>query len=250
MKIDGSLATGLKSMVVDAYTQINQGGIGIHITNQGYAQLVSVFTVCTQDGILCESGGFCSITNSNSSFGTYGLRADGKSSVLYSGLTNGIDQVGNVIVVDGLGTTQPVVTDAVSFDGGTTLYTIYDATTVTGGQSSLTLAVDVAVPIPDGTSATFYQRSSINASSHTFEYVGTGNSLATALPQAGGMPIQANEVVQSSGGEVIYTSTDQRGDFRVGDQLTINGVLGTITGEAFDKSLFAVMTPYILAIEG
>jgi hypothetical protein len=64
MKIDGSLASGLRSMVVDAYTQINQGGIGIHITNRGYAQLVSVFTVCTQDGILCESGGFCSITNS------------------------------------------------------------------------------------------------------------------------------------------------------------------------------------------
>jgi hypothetical protein len=64
------------------------------------------------------------------------------------------------------------------------------------------------------------------------------------------VPVPANEVVQTTGGEVIYTSTDQRGDFRVGDQLTINGVLGTITGEAFDRSLFAVMTPYILAIEG
>ena len=56
--------------------------------------------------------------------------------------------------------------------------------------------------------------------------------------------------MQTNGGEVVYTSTDQRGDFRVGDQLTINAVQGTITGEAFDKSLFAVMTPYILAIEG
>jgi hypothetical protein len=250
MKIDGSLATGLRSMVVDAYTQINQGGIGIHITNQGYAQLVSVFTVCTQDGILCESGGFCSITNSNSSFGTFGLRADGKSTMLFAGTTNGVNQTGNVIVIDGLGTTQPVVTNAVSFDGGVTLYTIYDTTPVTAGQSSVTLAVEITIPIPDGTPATFYQRSSINASSHTFEYVGTGNNLATALPQAGGIPVPANEVVQTAGGEVIYTSTDQRGDFRVGDQLTINGVLGTITGEAFDKSLFAVMTPYILAIEG
>jgi hypothetical protein len=65
MRIDGSLTTGLKSMVVDAYTQVNQGGIGIEILNQGYAQLVSVFTVCCSYGILCQSGGTCSITNSN-----------------------------------------------------------------------------------------------------------------------------------------------------------------------------------------
>ena len=61
---------------------------------------------------------------------------------------------------------------------------------------------------------------------------------------------QANEVVQTDGGSVVYTSTDQRGDFRIGDQLTINGAAGTITGDTFDKALFAVLTPYILAIEG
>ena len=249
MKIDGSLAGGLKSMVLDAYTQINQGGIGIHLVNQAYAQLVSIFTVCTEDGILVESGAYCSITNSNSSFGTFGLRADGKSPLLYSGLSNGVDQTGTEIVVDGL-SQRPAVNDAVSFDGGTTLYTIYSATALVGTESTLTLASDVLVAIPNNTAANFYQRSTINASSHTFEFVGSGNNLATATPRAGGIPVQENEVVQTNGGEVVYTSTDQRGDFRVGDQLTINAVQGTITGEAFDKSLFAVMTPYILAIEG
>jgi hypothetical protein len=249
MKIDGNLAGGLKSMVSDAYTQINQGGIGVHIVNRGYAQLVSIFTVCTQDGVLVESGGYCSITNSNSSFGTFGLRADGKSSVLYSGVSNGVDQTGTEIVVDGL-SQRPAVNDAVSFDGGTTLYTIYSATALVGTESTLTLASDVLVAVPNNTAADFYQRSTINASSHTFEFVGSGNNLATATPRAGGIPDQENEVVQTNSGEVVYTSTDQRGDFRVGDQLTINAVQGTITGEAFDKSLFAVMTPYILAIEG
>ena len=39
MKIDGSKAIGpTKSMVVDSYTQYNQGGIGVSITNEGYAQ--------------------------------------------------------------------------------------------------------------------------------------------------------------------------------------------------------------------
>jgi len=249
MRVDGSLASGLRSMVLDAYTQINQGGIGIHIINQGYAQLVSIFTVCCSEAILCEGGGFCSVTNSNSSFGDFGLVADGKSGVLYSGLSNGVDQEGDVIVIDGL-SQKPSVNDAVSFDGGITLYTIYDATPLVGGQSSVTIARDVFAPVPDNTSATFYQRSQITSSSHTFEYVGTGTNLATALPQAGGTPIPANEVVQINGGEVIYTSTDQKGDFRIGDQLTINGVQGTITGDTFNKALFAVLTPYILAIEG
>ena len=49
---------------------------------------------------------------------------------------------------------------------------------------------------------------------------------------------------------MVYTSTDQIGDFRIGNDLTINGSTGTITGETFDKALFAVITPYVLAIEG
>jgi hypothetical protein len=147
-------------------------------------------------------------------------------------------------------TQDPVVNTAVSFDAGVTLYTIYNVVQVAGSTWILELPDTTLVPIPDNTPAVFYQRSQITTSSHTFEYVGTGNNLGNALPQDGGVPIQANEIVQENGGEIIFTSTDQRGDFRVGSQLTINGPQGTITGEAFDKSLFAVMTPYILAIEG
>jgi hypothetical protein len=47
LKIDGNHSIGpTKSMVVDSYTQYNQGGIGVSITNEGYAQLVSLFTIC------------------------------------------------------------------------------------------------------------------------------------------------------------------------------------------------------------
>jgi hypothetical protein len=99
-------------------------------------------------------------------------------------------------------------------------------------------------------SVSFHQPSYISASGHTFEYVGSGNELATALPYAGGVPIQLNEVIQQGGGQVYFTSTDQQGDFRIGTELLFNRVDGTITGETFNKSLFAVMTPYILAIEG
>jgi len=88
MRVDGAHVNGLRSMVVDAYTQYNQGGIGIHHKNRGNTQLVSVFTICCDVAVLCESGGFCSLTNSNSSFGNYGLKADGVSSSLYSGKIN------------------------------------------------------------------------------------------------------------------------------------------------------------------
>ena len=87
MKIDGDIVIGpLKSMVVDSYTQYNQGGIGVSITNSAYAQLVSIFTICDNIAIYCGSGGACDLTNSNSSFGTFGMVADGVSPVQYSGI--------------------------------------------------------------------------------------------------------------------------------------------------------------------
>jgi hypothetical protein len=97
MRVDGSLVEGLKSMVVDAYTQYNQGGIGIHMLNRGYTQLVSVFTICTDIAILCEDGGFCSVTNSNSSFGNFGLVSVGASEPLYYGTVQSAGTGGQIV---------------------------------------------------------------------------------------------------------------------------------------------------------
>jgi hypothetical protein len=108
----------------------------------------------------------------------------------------------------------------------------------------------VAENIRTGSRVSFHQGSYISSSGHTFEYVGAGDVLATALPYLGGVPIQENEVTELRGGKVYFTSTDQLGDFRIGTGLVINRVDGTITGRTFNKALFAVMTPYILAIEG
>jgi len=249
MRVNGGLASGLKSMVVDAFTQINQGGLGIHILNEGYAQLVSVFTICCSTGILVESGGTCSITNSNTSFGDYGLVADGALPYINPGLSDGVDQSGSIINLKGLAE-KPTVNQSISFDDGITVNDIWEVSDLVGDTCTVTVAIPYLIAIPDNTPCVFRVRSVINASGHTFEYVGTGTDLITALPQAGGVPNPANQVVKLNNGQVIYTSTDQRGDFKVGDNLTINGSTGTISGDTFDKSLFAVMTPYILAIEG
>jgi hypothetical protein len=249
MYVDGSKVGGLRSMVLDAYTQFNQGGTGIHIDNQGYAQLVSIFSICCEVGVLCTNGGFCSVTNSNSSFGTYGLKADGVSPVKYTGRTNRVNQTGREIVIANLDR-RPVVNDAVSFNNGQTFFTVELATEPENGQSTVRLLENVVNPIPNNTTASFYSRSLITASSHTFEYVGTGTNLFEAVPELGGIPIQENEVIELNGGKVFYTSTDQIGDFRIGGELLINRSDGTISGRTFDRSLFAVLTPYILAIEG
>ena len=87
MKIDGSKSLGpFKSMVTDSFTQYNSNGIGVSITNDGYAQIVSMFTINSDVGIFCGSGGQCDVTNSNSSFGNFGLISDGVGARKYTGI--------------------------------------------------------------------------------------------------------------------------------------------------------------------
>lgn len=138
MRVDGDDVMGLKSMVVDAFTQYNQGGIGIHMLNRGNTQLVSVFTICCDVGFLCESGGFCSITNSNSSFGNYALRADGVSTALYSGVTKETTS-GRTFTLDNL-VVRPNIGDAVSFSGIDGYYTVASSTEFTVGATDIAYA--------------------------------------------------------------------------------------------------------------
>jgi hypothetical protein len=83
MKINGNHATAstigadLKCMVCDSFTQYNEAGIGVSVTNNGYAQLVSIFTINCDIAIYCDTGGQCDLTNSNSSFANFGLYAGG-----------------------------------------------------------------------------------------------------------------------------------------------------------------------------
>ena len=75
----------LKSMVCDSFTQYNENGIGVSITNEGYAQLVSIFTINNNIAIYVDTGGQCDLTNSNSSFGNFGLYAVGLGATQYTG---------------------------------------------------------------------------------------------------------------------------------------------------------------------
>ena len=324
------------TMSVDSYTQYNQGGIGVSITNGAYAQLVSIFTICDDIAIFTGSGGQCDITNSNSSFGTFGLVSDGvgdqttgsiyhytgfanteaaagQDTIVVSGIgsyrpydgqalyfgelyntvqsitvtdggsgytspptvtigdpsgPNGITAEASANVVDGVVTSIDIISTgnqyltppAISFTGGggvgaaatANLYPIYytleSATLPSAGISTVVLNQNLNNTVGAGTTVYFTRLSLQITSSHSFEWVGSGNDIFRAKPALGGVVIQENEVVKRNGGEVVYTSTDQAGNFKIGDDLTINQLTGTITGRAFSQSLLNTVTPLIIAL--
>jgi hypothetical protein len=429
LKIDGKYAIGrTKSMVTDSFTQYNQGGIGVSITNEGYAQLVSLFTICDDIAVYCGSGGACDLTNSNSSFGNYALVADGVGPKKYTGIvtssasansdtfvldlnvptlnvttatydnvtglttitvdSNHNFNVGMGVTISGLGftctsgpgivtypsgnsgyifevaaipsstsfevyvgvstlqhtydsggvvkihTTRPFDGQVIYFEnlyytidgivvssGGTgytgnaqvtigapssswginatavaevqngsvisvemvssgrgygstppsvsfsmpsvginsatgtaqlipTYYVIQKSTPVVSGICTITLTDNVPYAVGVGTTVPFFKQSRILASGHSLEYVGSGINIASALPQNGGVPIQENETDARNGGLVVFTSTDQSGNFRIGDGVVINQQTGTVSGTFYSKSLFSTMTPFILALGG
>ena len=429
MKIDGRHSIGpTKSMVLDSYTQYNQGGVGVSITNEGYAQLVSLFTICNDVAVYCGSGGACDLTNSNSSFGNYGLVGDGVGPRKYTGVvtsyasansdtfvlnvstptlnvsnavytnTTGVTTIttssahnfsvgmgvsisglqftctgiggtviypsgdkgyifeiasiptttsfsinvgvsttpnqvyvsggtvknnivrpydGQVVYLDdlfytvnrvvvssgGTGyTSTPTVTIsppstswgiqaqavAVISNGSVTgfeiisngrgytsnptieigapnvgintaiasaqllpnYYTINSSTPISSGICTITLTDNVPYAVGVGTSVSFFKQSRVLASGHSFEYIGSGVTIASCLPSTGGVAIQDNETDARNGGLVVFTSTDQSGNFRIGDGVAINQQTGTISGTFYSKSLFSTMTPFILALGG
>ena len=124
MRIDGNHSIGpTKSMVLDSYTQYNQGGIGVSITNEGYAQLVSLFTICPDTAVFCGTGAACDLTNSNASFGNYGLVSDGVGSKKYTGIiTQTSEANSDTFVIDV--STSPVAISTASYSNTTGLTTI------------------------------------------------------------------------------------------------------------------------------
>jgi hypothetical protein len=428
LKIDGSKSIGpTKSMVVDSYTQYNQGGIGVSITNEGYAQLVSLFTICDEIAVFTGSGSACDLTNSNSSFGNFGLVSDGVGPRKYTGIittaasadsdtfvldlnvptlgvqtatydnnvgiititttTNHNFNVGMGVTIAGLGftcpsgpgiatfpsgnfgyifevaaigaansfsayvgvstlahtyvsggtvkinvirpfdgqvvfldelyftvggvtvgsggtgytenvditfsapsepwgvpatavgevtngsvtsvemvsngrgyTTAPTVTFASPNSGintatGTanlipTYYSILRSTPISAGICTIVVNDNVPYAVGVGSTVPFFKQSRILASGHSLEYIGSGTNINNALPNQGGVAIQENEIAMRNGGLVVFTSTDQSGNFRIGDGVVINQQTGTISGTFYSKSLFSTMTPFILALGG
>ena len=259
LKIDGSRATGNKSMISSQFTQVNQGGKGVHILNDGYSQLVSIYGIFCDVAFLAESGGSASMGNCNVNFGNKALVANGKGSLAMSGVLQGTGSayqntlnVKNISVNTSLSVSSTVpyagLIMKISGDNPDTYYSVMSATPLVNGNTVVTFANSNTTSFSDGTSVSFYQQSQLRASGQTFEFVGAGTTI-NAIPRLGGVANSANQITTIAEGAIFATSTDEAGNFSVGD-LILNQGTATISGRTFTKSLFAVMTPYILALEG
>ena len=379
MKINGDHATAstqgndLKCMVCDSFTQYNENGIGVSITNNGYAQLVSIFTINCDIGIYCDSGGSCDLTNSNSSFGNIGLKAVGIGSTEFTGTVGtyppnrgqtGVDAGSDIVAFENIGgsrrpydgqtlffkinltnypesaafavgdgiiqapmvevqevrvsyggsdysaaspptviirdvndnsqqpkgpqgiiaelspTVDPVTGAITAIDvvnsgrnylstqnlevfidgeprpGKATAevvtrpiyYAVDSATENSAGITTVTFTEFIPYQLFGGEQVSFRRISRILTSSHSFEYIGTGTDINTATPFTGGVPIKANEIVALDGAQIPFTSTDQKGNFDIGEGFQINQPTSTIRGRDFSKAIQAEVTPLILAL--
>ena len=131
-----------------------------------------------------------------------------------------------------------------------TYYSIKESTPISSGICTITINENVPYALGVGNTVPFFRQSRTLASSHSFQYIGSGVDPVSSLPSRGGVTIQENEVVNRNGGLVIYTSTDQGGNFRIGEGVIIDQISGTIAGNFYSKSLFANVTPLILALGG
>ena len=375
MKINGDHATGstlgndLKSMVCDSFTQYNENGIGVSITNNAYAQLVSIFTINCDIGIYVDTGGSCDLTNSNSSFGNFGLYAVGIGSTEFTGTVGtypptrgqtGVDAGSDIVTFTSIGgsrrpydgqtlffkinlnnypdtvgsgiiqapmvdiqevrvsyggsdysaaspptviirdandnsqqpkgpqgiiaelspTVDPVTGAITAIDvvnsgrnylstqnlevfidgeprpGKATAevvtrpiyYAVDSATENSAGFSTVTFTEFIPYALFGTEQVSFRRISRILTSSHSFEYIGSGIDINTATPFNGGVPIKANEVVALDGAQIPFTSTDQKGNFDIGEGFQINQPTSTIRGRDFSKAIQAEVTPLILAL--
>jgi hypothetical protein len=131
-----------------------------------------------------------------------------------------------------------------------TYYSVKSSTPLSAGISTVTFNENLPYSVGIGSTVPFYKQSRVLASSHSFEYIGSGCDPVSSLPSRGGVMKQENEVDNRNGGLVIYTSTDQGGNFRIGEGVVIDQITGTISGNFYSKSLFANVTPLILALGG
>ena len=127
-------------------------------------------------------------------------------------------------------------------------YTLESATLPSAGVSTITLNTNLNNTVSVGTTVYFSRLSLQITSSHSFQWVCSGNNILSAKPALGGVVSTENEIVKTDGGEIIYTSTDQAGNFRIGDGIVINQLTGTITGRSYSQSILSTVTPLIVAL--
>jgi len=235
------------AMLFDSCTFIVPNSKGIVITEGGRAEWLNSFIYFAQQGIEAYAG----------TTGTFG---DGKTKIQLSGIT-GTFLAGDVVTftsTDGSTVTNCTVesvsgSDTLIVDGRYDGLDGFDFTpqsivATTGSGATATSIIrydrkDFGAEMRSIASANVYGQFGIRAdgpdvrlrmSSHDFGYIGAGKKFDNNDNDVA----QANEVVEVNGGRVFYNSTDQYGDYRIGDLFYVDQDTGAVTfsGGTFDVS--------------
>ena len=159
-------------------------------------------------------------------------------------------QVGPLIAVDSsdstLGSANVIkVGSNVVFAGDTSKYYRVSAVSETNTSARtalirLTESVTSGRAIADNEEADITTGfSNVRLTGHDFLNIGTGGFADTNYPgDASQAADQSDEITETDGGRVYFSSTDQNGDFRVGDLFRIEQATGvaTLNADAFDLS--------------
>jgi hypothetical protein len=143
------------------------------------------------------------------------------------------NQKGYILILKGL-TAAPAPGASIELAGDTLSYVIQNVSgTYVNTNSELVIVLSQEKPTgsPNGTAATIrYKYSQVRLTGHDFLSIGTGGVATTNHP---GSPTQVatpgNEIDESFPGRVYYVSTDQDGNFRVGEFFRIDQATGTAT---------------------
>ncbi len=143
------------------------------------------------------------------------------------------DQRGSLVVVDAL-QSEPRPGTSVSFAGDPISYVIQSVSgnwVNTVSEIGLVLSQEKTTGVADNTLATIREGfSQIRLTGHDFLNIGTGGVTTTNYPGVPTQPAsQGNETSELFPGRVYYVSTDQDGNFRVGEYFKIDQATGTAT---------------------
>ena len=270
--VDGSLANGASkeaAMLFDAVTLIVPDAIGIQATNGARVEWINGFTYFANKGIyltegtgrLIQTGTTINLYVPNSDLlRTTALlesffrvtKTSWESSGLSVGsyLTNPTQFASGTTVTDVWGpnndfgqdyyiiftSTNPLVdlnaNDLVTFSAGGTLR--YGAEMRSIGSANV---YGTYGAYADGAHTLGY------LIGHNFSYIGSGLDSQNDY----GLVIQANEIVAINGGKLYYDSTDQKGDYRIGDIFLVEQSTGLIS---FNAQTFNYTATGSIALEG
>jgi hypothetical protein len=161
-------------------------------------------------------------------------------------------QTGYSIIMNNL-TQLPIVGSDLTIEGDSTVYKVTTSralfgTTAPSYEAIVELAPEITVAKSPANGAAISVRqkySQARLTNHDFLNVGYGNIISSnypGYPEAGYASVPANQTIEANYGRVFYTSTDQDGNFRVGNLFAVEQATGIVTLSASQFGLTGLET--------